>query len=751
MNKILLVILLLLSSCATQSALPPTRSAEQGDNLSVQFSWLYKKNFLEEITSTSKLVDTDNVRLLSNSNFENPTVASGWTFTGTSTAPVAETVEVLDGLQSIEVASTAQNFELSQTVSVDKFDGSLVGIKAWVKADHAVDVCFMQGTDEGSCQPYDGTNQWQEVTAYGNVTTGTAIGIKFKSVGNVTGTAYFDFVRTVVNPLVPTNIFASTEWVDNGPVVIEGSAQNPTKGTTVLDKLYWRRVGDSMEIKVQYSQNTSGNNGQGLYRFKIPDGYEIDDTKTGLGFTYRNNCGSGAVLSSGQTQVLTTAFPTTSTAIGMWGLNEQNRVNIAAGNYGLGNSTVQYTFTCIVPIQGWSDTANGVVVQNRTDSSDVENVFSARIANNGTASITSESSPFIESVNRTGPGIINYVFKSGIFTVPPSVVPVVNENSGQTLSVYNVTNTGFTTVSVTSNGQSLIDTDVMLMVQKQGTDYIKETDKVYTVPVTNLVENEFSAEIQNNGTATIVSESSNFIDTVNRTGPGQVVITFKSGFFSEPPSVTLGVKGIVAQAIARIDSIVTTTGFTVRTTDFTNSTDRDFYFQVQRQGSDYIEPKGVYLGTFGQPTCIVSDVKPSGTSGGTSTTSPSARDLNTTEGNCTFLSLSLNQFTLEKGVYIVEWRAPAREADRHKSALYDVTNMQYVKMGSTAHTSSAASNTQTDSIGHHYLRVNSSTAYSIYHEVQTSLTTSGFGLESSSQLSITSEENYTTVKITKVR
>jgi hypothetical protein len=127
--------------------------------------------------------------------------------------------------------------------------------------------------------------------------------------------------------------------------------------------------------------------------------------------------------------------------------------------------------------------------------SDQENVFSARIANNGTASITSESSPFIESVNRTGPGIINYVFKSGIFTVPPSVVPVVNENSGQTLSVYNVTTTGFTTVSVTSNGTSVVDTDVMLMIQKQGADYNEPKVFLGDVPVNYSQQKILSADV----------------------------------------------------------------------------------------------------------------------------------------------------------------------------------------------------------------------------------------------------------------
>ena len=69
-----------------------------------------------------------------------------------------------------------------------------------------------------------------------------------------------------------------SDW-QSGASVITASGGNPTKGTIVTDKVYWRRVGDSMEIRVDYQQSAAGAAGSGQYLWTIPDGKTIDTSK----------------------------------------------------------------------------------------------------------------------------------------------------------------------------------------------------------------------------------------------------------------------------------------------------------------------------------------------------------------------------------------------------------------------------------------------------------------------------------------
>lgn len=80
-----------------------------------------------------------------------------------------------------------------------------------------------------------------------------------------------------VNRFIPTN----TEWVDAGAITIAGGTSNPTKGTTNLDKIFWRRNGDSADIQIIYEQTSGGSDGSGDYIISIPTGLNIDSTKVG--------------------------------------------------------------------------------------------------------------------------------------------------------------------------------------------------------------------------------------------------------------------------------------------------------------------------------------------------------------------------------------------------------------------------------------------------------------------------------------
>jgi len=112
-----------------------------------------------------------------------------------------------------------------------------------------------------------------------------------------------------------------------------------------------------------------------------------------------------------------------------------------------------------------------------------------------------------------------------------------------------------------------------------------EADSRSTMYSVAQTENEFSAKIQNNGAASVLSESSPFIQSVSRTGLGVVTVTFVPGFFSQPPAVTATSNILNANMISVAS--VTTSGFTTETNlhDGTKQ-DRDFYINVSRQESD---------------------------------------------------------------------------------------------------------------------------------------------------------------------
>lgn len=70
-----------------------------------------------------------------------------------------------------------------------------------------------------------------------------------------------------------------TDWVDGGPITITGVTTNPTKGTVIQDKWWYRRVGDTYEFRMEYGQSTAGTGGSGQYLFTLPAGLSIDTNK----------------------------------------------------------------------------------------------------------------------------------------------------------------------------------------------------------------------------------------------------------------------------------------------------------------------------------------------------------------------------------------------------------------------------------------------------------------------------------------
>lgn len=147
---------------------------------------------------------------------------------------------------------------------------------------------------------------------------------------------------------------------------------------------------------------------------------------------------------------------------------------------------------------------------------------------------------------------------------------------------------------------------------------------------------------------------------------------------------------------------------------------------------------------------VVRDEKGASTAGGTFTTGAvRTRDLNTEHFDPDgIVSLSSNQFTLQAGTYFIRWSAPAFNASRHVSQLYNVTDTSIVEFGTSEYTQSD-SNTTTHSTGNARVTIASAKAFEIRHENQNTSVGNGFGIGVSHATSTTTVSVYTVVEIFK--
>ncbi len=234
-------------------------------------------------------------------------------------------------------------------------------------------------------------------------------------------------------------------------------------------------------------------------------------------------------------------------------------------------------------------------------------------------------------------------------------------------------------------------------------------------------ENTYSARIDNNGTASITSQSENFISSVSRTGTGVVAIVWQSGFFTQPPVVTATVEAsgeIISQS-----AVATTSGVTLEIVNHASaSNDRDFAIVVQRQGSDYKQPPQPTAAVIKPAVAILRQVEAAGTAGGEVTDSVDPQDnsiqkrtLNTIYGESWFVTLAASVFTLEPGMYKFNCRAPFYQTHYTSMGLYDVSNSAWISGARDATYFPA------DHTGHlafdHVLTITSSTQFQLGYTV----------------------------------
>lgn len=147
-----------------------------------------------------------------------------------------------------------------------------------------------------------------------------------------------------------------TGWVDAGACTITATTTNPTKaGTTVVDKIKWKRVGDSAFFEIAQKWTGAGTAGSGGYEWNLPANMTADPTISSNSLATvaeiaASLCGHSFIIVDGSTQANYMVHTCTTTKVGIWA---PGTGRIGSGLLPLTNSGIGYGLNFRLKIAGW--------------------------------------------------------------------------------------------------------------------------------------------------------------------------------------------------------------------------------------------------------------------------------------------------------------------------------------------------------------------------------------------------------------
>lgn len=406
------------------------------------------------------------------------------------------------------------------------------------------------------------------------------LGIHIASATNSTVNISFDDVE--VKPGIMVNTQVQTEWISAGALTITGTTSNPTKGGTItVDKMEYRRVGNSAHIRGEYRQTAAGSAGSGDYLFAMPSGLLIDTTRTtvyttveGSGnYLLNSTLGSAAFgTTSNSRNGVGNIVPYSTTQFRIAGVMLNSGTNAgfgtfvcSAGECSLDLTNMYYTFDFIVPIQGWgtqdavlpsqtdygwttanfttSDftgfgTVTAINVQHRRigDSMEIKGLFTA-----GTTTAT-EARLNIPG-GQTSASTIGTLECAGQFLMGGNFAGSANtlveaSKTYITFGLSGASNTG----NAKANGNAFTTGQTFSLTAKVPIAGWSSNQRAPTL-IGSVTSNSTGAErierarITNTGTPTVASQSSSWISSITDNGVGDMTINITSGTFSAVPTV----------------------------------------------------------------------------------------------------------------------------------------------------------------------------------------------------------------------
>ena len=289
-----------------------------------------------------------------------------------------ETVTPLSDDRSIsltQASGSLNDFIKSGAISLDpKQKGNTVGVSFYYTYDGADDDIVFVAYDNtnstvltDSLDTLDATSGATRLsTSFHIPATCASLSYGFQVVSETIGAILvFDDIEISTNPFVSKNLIEMTDWTSFTPVLTGF-------GTPGAEVGYWRRVGDSMEVRASWEFGSpTGVNAE----LDIPGGYSIDLAK--IESTKLNYLGSGQYVQTSQTntqanyQAVIFSDKTDASAVyfSVAGTGTAAELDKTDGN-GLGVLGQGYTVTFTVPIQGWTSGTEHIVTPAKSNMTD---------------------------------------------------------------------------------------------------------------------------------------------------------------------------------------------------------------------------------------------------------------------------------------------------------------------------------------------------------------------------------------------
>ena len=417
-----------------------------------------------------------------------------------------------------------------------------------------------------------------------------------------------------------------------------------------------------------------------------------------------------------------------------------------------------------------------------------ENIFTARIANNGSATISSQggvnviNQNAIASVSRLSVGTVRVTFTPGFFSSSPIATTSIDEPIAHNRLVEPSSGGGTTYVDVEVRATSgtLLDEDFMITLIRHDVDYKPHSPFVVTSVKSNLTNwTPYVPTFQGLGTPTSVDFSYKIIGdevkiqgycVMGTTDGSEAQVSLPNSYTVKSVGSNLKSAGSWFRGVSSNDS----GGSSLITKDdsFLNFSAKEVFSDTSTDS--LVAAVGTSLGGSGQgfsfsatipvneltsdvtflaaipieKVAVISEVQSSGTNGGDfNSGSPVIRTLNDIKGDTEIASVTSDRITVKKGKYHIRVEAPANAVNSHMAYLILDPAGTPITIEGTSEYSDSATNTVTRSTVDHTVEVDDELVLEVQHECGASKAGNGRGVSGA----LSTNETYTKVVIRKLK
>lgn len=367
-----------------------------------------------------------------------------------------------DGALKIALSTQAANIVKCYDNTNAQWDNQMVEASAYIKSSLiGVEMCYWDGSAESNCITYDASDKWKKIKIIEQVSDENSICYKIKS------------------PSGTDNIFIDASSISalkiDGTTKVETQSYHIEQAQNALTDLSAEiefNLGTATVINKDFPLIVATDNASST-RTEFVAQKKVSGTVCAFGVqTTGNNVLTIKKYNSSDAEVST-----------MSGTSEDNGAGYAAGGCSAISLDPNEYFTVHYSQNLLSNVAATKVsftathyekksVLSDSNASDQTNEFSVRIANSGSAAITSQSSPnnpAVASATRTGAGVVDIVFTTNFFSVAPSISATADSSS--IFATYSSLTASGVTITTSDDDGANADHDADIIISRQGTDY----------------------------------------------------------------------------------------------------------------------------------------------------------------------------------------------------------------------------------------------------------------------------------------